>query len=122
MAGRSQRHLRQVRGVDSSGDTTGISPADPIVLTVPTIAGTPTNGSTLTRTNGTFRGEGVGAITTQWYRSTGGISIATAIAGAVNATYVLTGTDVGKKIHVRNSITNFAGTTTADSAQTATIT
>lgn len=112
---RSQRHLREIRGVDSSGGNTGTGDADPVALTVPTISGTAQEGETLTRTNGTFRGESI-TITTQWYQD------AAAIDGATDATYVVQAGDVGHKIKVRNTATNYAGSVTADSAQTATVT
>lgn len=112
MPSRSQRHLREFQGKDSTGSTGG----GPAVTTVPTIAGTAQQGQTLTRTNGTFSGTPTPTITTQWYRNS------TAIAGATGATYVVQAGDVGAKIKVRNTARNSVGTVTADSAQTATVT
>lgn len=106
---RSQRHAREFRGVDSDGGR-------PLYAGKPTIAGTKTNGSTLTGTNTTFSGMGTITVTRRWFRD------ATPIPNAVNATYVLTSADVGHKITFRNYGESLHGKNYVDSDPTVVIT
>ena len=48
--GRSQRHRREIQGIDSGGNKSGTT-RDPHIATNPSVAGTATNGSTLTGTS-----------------------------------------------------------------------
>lgn len=105
---RSQRHLRENYGRDSLGGA-------PRINAVPTVAGTTTSGQTLTGTNGTFTGMGTITITRQWYR---GLN---PIIGATNATYVLTGADVGSVIRLSNIARSVHGARRSFSAATATV-
>lgn len=116
--GRSQRHMREIYGIDSSGNITGAR-NDPTVKTIPTKSGTATQGQTLTGVNGTYDGPR-NKIQRQWVRFTG--ATPTVIPGATNATYVVQAADVGKTIRFRNVVTNPYGTVTADSTPTATVT
>jgi hypothetical protein len=112
---RSQRHLRDVYGIDSSNNNSGPT-NDPKILTAPSIAGSATNGQTLTGTNGTSTGPGTITTTRQWLRGT------TPISGATNATYVLTGADVGHVIRFRNIVSNQFGSVNNDSSPTIAVT
>jgi VCBS repeat-containing protein len=69
-----------------------------------TIAGTATQGQTLTAGNTLADADGLGTIGYQWLRDGG------TIAGATNTTYVLTQADVGKTIRVRASYTDALAT------------
>jgi hypothetical protein len=111
--GRSQDHLREREGVDSTGYTGG-STNDPVSLTVPTKSGTAQVGQTLTGVNGTFRGNGV-TITRAWLRN------GTPISGATGATYVLAEADLGATIKFRNTATNQFGSAVSDSTATAAV-
>lgn len=113
MTGRSQRHLREVRGVDSRGDTTGVSPADPVNTVAPAVTGTARVGFTLTTTNGTWRGEGI-TFTRQWRR--GSTSVGTGLT-----TYVPVVGDIGSTMTCRVTATNYAGAVVAVSNTTAAV-
>ena len=114
--GRSQRHLREVQGVDSSGDNSGVSEHDPKNATLPAITGTAQNGQTLTGSLGTWQGPAPITLARQWLRNT------TPIAGATNATYVVQPADVGNVIRLRVTASNYAGSVVATSNPTATVT
>jgi hypothetical protein len=117
--GRSQLHLRRENRTDSmSVSGTG---AYPRILTKPTKAGTPTQGQTITGTNGTFKGTGTPTITRQWIRVAAS-GAQTTIAGQTGATYVLAAGDVGKKVIFQNTATDAKGRATkSQSTPTATI-
>lgn len=85
----------------------------PVNLTLPTIAGTTTFGSTLTVTPGTWSGVPAPTLTRQWQRD--GVDI----AGATGLTYVLVAADLGTTITVEEDATNVAGSAMAESAGTA---
>lgn len=119
MAGRSQRHKRELQGIDSGGKTTGTT-GDPHTKTLPTVSGTATNGQTLTGTNGTFSGPAA-TITRQWIRENPGTGAQSTIAGQTGATLVLGGGDVGSKIRFQNTATNRYGSKVSQSAATATV-
>lgn len=112
--GRSQRHLRELRGIDSSGSIEGAK-NDPWVKSVPTKSGTAQVGQTLTGVNGTFGGPR-NKIARQWIRGA-----STVIAGATGATYQLQGADQGQTVKFRNVVTNPYGTVTSDSTPTAAV-
>ena len=69
-----------------------------------TIAGTPTQGETLTANNDLADADGLGTISYQWKRGDSEIS------GAISSTYVLTQEDVGNAITVTVSYTDDQGT------------
>lgn len=108
MAGRSQRHLREIQGRDSLAGA-------PVMATLPTKSGTATSGQTLTGTNGTFTGMGTITIRRQWYRNDD------PIVGATGATYVLTASDVGKVVRFANIAESEHGWAIAFSTPTATV-
>jgi hypothetical protein len=80
----------------------------PVFTADPEITGTPTEGETLTLSDGTVVGAGV-TLTRQWKRDGANISAAT------NTTYVLQAADVGTDITGAVTATNDGGATTATS-------
>jgi len=86
----------------------------------PTISGTPRVGQTLTATTGTWNGSPT-AYAFQWLRCNPGGQACVAIPGATANTYTLQAPDQGNTIRVQVTATNASGSTTAQSAQTATI-
>lgn len=103
--------LWQVRPgfVLSRGALDGQAVAAPGNTVLPVISGTPTVGSTLTTTNGTWTGTGI-TYSYQWKR--GG----TNIGGATSSSYVLVTADIGTTITAVVTATNAGGSTSATSA------
>lgn len=91
-------------------------PAAPANTVLPAITGTATNGSTLTASQGTWSGVETPSFAYQWNRS------GTPVSGATATTYVLSAADVGAAMTVTVTATNWAGSTSATSAATATVT
>jgi hypothetical protein len=91
-------------------------PAIPVITGVPTIAGTAQVGETLTATPASATGLPTPTRTWQWYRDT------TAISGATSITYDVVEADVGFTLKVAQIDTNIAGTDSAESDPTATVT
>ena len=87
----------------------------PVITGVPTIAGTTTEGQTLTASPASATGDPTPTRTWQWGRSGVDVSGATAISHTLGAA------DVGQTLTVRQIETNSAGTASATSAATATI-
>jgi Bacterial Ig-like domain (group 3) len=87
----------------------------------PTISGTTTQGQTLTETNGTWTNSPVPPFTYQWEDCNAAGAGCTAIAAAINQTYLLTAGDVGHTIVVQETATNPTGPTVASSAATAVV-
>jgi hypothetical protein len=100
----------------ASAQTATIAGA-PVNSALPAISGTARVGSTLTATDGTWSGSPT--FTRRWQRC--GTTCAD-IAGATGSTYLLVAADAGQKLQVVVTATNSAGSATATSAQTATIT
>ena len=98
-------------------------PTAPANTAVPTITGTPQQGSVLTASTGTWTGTTPISYAYQWQSCpAGGGGTCTPISGAVNPTYTTVAADVGTTIDVSVTATNTAGNATATSAATATIT
>lgn len=95
-----------------SPTSAGVSP---YYTAVPTISGTATVGQTLTAATGTWAGDATIAYTYQWYQNS------VAISGATASTYVLLAAQSGKRITVRVTATNGAGTASATSAPTSAV-
>ena len=98
----------------------------PVNTGPPQISGTPVQGQTLTATNGTWTNNPTG-YTYQWLHcpQSGGQpngSDCPAIAGATNNNLILQARDVGFRIRVRVTARNAAGSTSATSNPTATVT
>jgi hypothetical protein len=87
----------------------------------PTISGTPTEGQTLTATNGTWTGTQPITFSHQWLRCDRNGGACAAIGGATAQTYRLTSADVGNTIRVRVTARNEAGSSDATSAPSAVV-
>lgn len=108
--GRSQRHLREIQGIDSAGEVDVGNPAAmPTFASTPAITGTPTVGETLTLDPPVVNSTTPVVTTFQWEAD------GTAIADAVASTYVLVSGDVGKQITCEVTASNMAGTVTGTS-------
>lgn len=95
--------------------------APPTSQSPPTVTGTPTRGSTLTTSNGTWNGTTPMTFRYQWQRcNTSGGSCAN-IGGATEQTYELRNPDVGNTLRSRVTATNNDGSAAARSLPTAVI-
>ena len=88
---------------------------EPENVSVPVVTGTVETGQTLTGTDGAWNTSG--DFTRQWQRGSDTTSWSN-ISGATNSTYVLTSNDAGYKFRFAVTLTNDAGTATANSVQT----
>ncbi|HWH95174.1 MAG TPA: hypothetical protein VNT03_15040 [Baekduia sp.] len=114
-----------VTAANAFGSTTATSAATAAVATdppasaaAPSIAGTAKRTFTLTASAGTWTPAGA-SHAYQWQRDGGSGFVD--ISGATSASYTLVAADVGDVVRVRVTATNVDGSTTADSAQTATV-
>ena len=98
--------------------TASATPVAPTVATLPAISGTPTVGSTLTTTDGTWGGVPAPALRRQWQRCT---TSCANIAGATGTSYRLVAADADHTIQVVVTASNSAGSASATSPETATI-
>ncbi|HST38925.1 MAG TPA: carboxypeptidase regulatory-like domain-containing protein, partial [Conexibacter sp.] len=89
----------------------------PLSTSPPTIAGTTTQGQTLTATDGTWSGDPT-AVTRQWLRCLAEEDYCWEIAGATQSTYTLGESDGGYRIAVAETAVNLGGTTTERSQLT----
>lgn len=88
----------------------------PVVITLPTITGTPTNGLTLTNASpGTWGAIPDPTFTRVWKRDN------VVIAGQTGTTLILSAPDVGKRITIEVTATNSVGSAKATSLQTAVV-
>jgi hypothetical protein len=92
--------------------------AKPVNNTPPTIAGTETEGQTLTATSGTWTGTGPVTYSWQWRRCDKNGGSCSNIGDATKATYTLTSADVGNTIRIKQTAKNSDGSTSATSAAT----
>jgi len=90
---------------------------EPENVSVPVVTGTVETGQTLTGTDGAWNTSG--DFTRQWQRGSDATSWSN-ISGATNSTYVLTSNDAGYRFRFAVTLTNDAGTATANSVQTGT--
>jgi hypothetical protein len=100
--------------------------AVPANTTQPTISGTPTVGSTLTATQGTWAGSPT-SFTVQWVRcpASGGLpdgSDCAFIGGATTQAYVVSSGDLGSRLRVRVTASNADGSAVAASNATTAVT
>jgi len=115
-----------VTGANAGGQATATSaasaatvPMPPVNTALPTVAGDPRLGNTLTGSEGTWTISAVFYATTtalQWLRCDATGAGCTAIAGATTTTYVPTLTDVAATLRYRVTKANAGGTVSADSA------
>jgi glucose/arabinose dehydrogenase len=100
--------------------TTSSGSSAPQNTSPPVVSGTPQQGQSLTETDGSWTGSPAPTFTRQWQRCTSGTC--SGISGATGTSYTLVAADVGSTIRVAVTGTNTSGSSTAFSAQTATIT
>ena len=99
---------------------TGTANPPPSDTALPAVSGTAQQGDTLTTTNGSWTGSPT-SYAYQWQDcNTSGASCST-ISGATSSSYTLASGDVGHTIRVAVTATNAGGSTSATSAQTATV-
>lgn len=90
----------------------GGPPQAPANTAVPTVSGTAKAGETLAASAGTWTGRAAPYLTYQWLRGS------TPIDGATGLAYVVAADDVGARLRVRVTGQNWAGSASAQSAQT----
>jgi hypothetical protein len=103
--------------VGIAGASTAANP--PTVQSLPAITGVTEVGRTLTAANGTWGGTEPFTFTYQWRRCGRGGSSCINIAGATAQTYVLVSADRGKRMRVRVTAANSAGSSSAVSRPSA---
>lgn len=87
----------------------------PYVTAVPAITGTPTVGQTLTCSTGTWSGDATITYAYQWYANN------IAISGANSSTFVLTSSQLGKRVTARVTASNLSGNASATTAPTSAV-
>jgi hypothetical protein len=102
------------------------APTVPVNTAEPVVSGSPVEGATLTTTTGTWNGTSI-TYAYQWVRcdADGGLpdgSNCPSISGATSSGYTLTGDDIGRRLRVQVTASNSAGSATAASNPTATVT
>ena len=105
---------------DLSVTTAGSSSGPPLNTALPQVTGTALQGQTLTGSTGDWTNSPTG-YGYQWRRCDTSGATCTDIGGATVASYTLVSDDVGSTLRVRVTATNEAGSTSADSAQTAAV-
>jgi hypothetical protein len=94
----------------------------PVNTVAPSITGQPQQGQVLTGSDGTWTGTQPITYARQWLRCDTGGGNCSPIGGATGSAYSITSSDVSSTIRFQVTGTNSAGSTSAQSAQTATIT
>ncbi|HVU76647.1 MAG TPA: hypothetical protein VHC67_03625 [Gaiellaceae bacterium] len=95
------------------------APPPPANLSVPTVSGTPYDGSKLTVQTGTW--SGADSLAVRWSRCAADGTACNTIAGAVDTTYAPDTDDVGSVLRATVTATNAQGTAPATSALTAVV-
>ena len=95
-------------------------PAAPVNSVLPVVSGTTRTGSTLTATSGSWTSSPTFAY--QWQRASTSSGTYSNIGSAINSTYVLTDSDIGKYIKVSVVATNGVGSVSALSDATSVVT
>lgn len=85
----------------------------PTLSAAPAIAGTTTQGQTLTVSNGTWNSATTVTYTYQWERCDSAGNNCTNISGATSSKYVLTSDDVGHELRAKVTATSSAGSVSA---------
>ncbi len=96
------------------------SPPPPSNTALPTISGTAQQGQTLSASTGTWSGNPT-SFAYQWRRCNTSGSGCADIGSATASSYLLAAADVGSTLRVRVTATNGAGSSSAESAQTAVV-
>lgn len=104
-------------GTDTNPDW---QPTAPTNTTLPVISGSPSQGSTLFASTGTFAGS-ASSYAYQWRRCDSDGNNCTDIAGATASSYTVVAADVGKRLRVRVTATGGSGSSSATSDPTAVI-
>jgi hypothetical protein len=124
--GHTLRVTVTAKNTEGSGTATSAPSAvvsdktSPMPTTAPSISGTPTVGSTLTASQGTWTANPT-SVAIAWLRCNANGDDCATIQGATAATHVLTPTDAGGTLRVSVSATNAKGSTTFVSKQTAAV-
>lgn len=98
-----------------SGWQNQFTPTAPVSQTNPSVAGTATQGQTLTATRGTWTGYPTPTLTGNWQRNSVDIS------GATSLTYLIQEADVGTVLRYKEIATNTSGAVTSYSSATSTV-
>jgi hypothetical protein len=94
--------------------------AAPVNTTAPSISGTPAVGQTLTANDGTWTNAPT-SFAYQWLRCNPAGNNCASVANGTQKTYTLVGADAGHTMRVRVTATNADGSSSVQSAQTATV-
>src|SRR5215204_5573866 len=86
----------------------------PTMIGPPSISGAPTQGQVLTCNDGTYAGLMPRTITRQWFRGA-----STLLAGEVNSTYTVAVGDVGSTLKCTVTVSNYLGSFTVSTPNTA---
>ncbi len=97
-------------------------PAAPANTALPTVAGSPVVGQTLTAAPGTWTGTQPITLAYQWRRCNSAGASCADIAGAQSQTYILTAGDAGSTVRVRVTASNNGGSAEASSLATNVVT
>jgi hypothetical protein len=97
-------------------------PTPPANTAAPAVTGTVADGSTVTAANGTWTGTTPMTFTYQWQRCDTAGAACASLAGATGASYAIVAADIGSTLKVIVTATNGAGSATAPSAASATVT
>ena len=108
-----------VAGLADTGDAA--QQTAPSNQSPPTVSGTPTEGSTLTTTNGTWAGTTPMTFAYSWRRCDANGGSCAQIGGATQSTYVLKRVDAGNTIRSRVTARNSDGSSNATSVPTAVV-
>ena len=104
----------------TSAQTAVVTTGPPTASSPPTVSGTPQDSQLLQTTTGSWTGSPTG-YTYQWLRCDSSGTTCTSIAGATGAGYSVTSADLGSTIRSQVTATNSAGSASAQSTQTATV-
>lgn len=94
--------------------TTVAAVSAPANIVLPAISGTPTQGQTLSTSDGTWTGTATISYTYQWQADTLGNGTFADISGATSSTYTLTASEAGDDVRCQVTGTNGQGNSTAN--------